>query len=110
MPPRVYVETTVISYLTARDSRDAIRLAHQAITRRWWADRRPAFDVFVSELVVQEAGAGDAEAARERLAAIREVPVLAVGTDARALAKHLVERRAVPAKAAADAAHIAAPA
>ena len=63
MPPRVYVETSVISYLAARPSRDLITAARQQITHDWWQRRRPQFEVFVSQLVLDEARAGDPEAA-----------------------------------------------
>jgi len=52
----VYIETSVISYLTARLSHDLIMAAHQKITFDWWENRRPHFDLYTSELVIQEAG------------------------------------------------------
>jgi hypothetical protein len=58
MKPRVYVETSVISYLAARPSRDLIVAAHQQITHDWWNLRRANFDIGASELVVQESSAG----------------------------------------------------
>jgi hypothetical protein len=61
MKPRVYVETTVPSYLTAWPSRDLIRAAQQQITREWW-DRRASFELFISRLVLFECQAGDANA------------------------------------------------
>ena len=63
MKPKVYLETTIPSYLTARPSRDLVTAAHQQITREWWDTRRHAFDLFVSQMVLDEAGAGDEEAA-----------------------------------------------
>ena len=72
MKQRVYVETTVISYLTARPSRDVVRVAHQQLTRDWW-QRRNRFDLFVSEAVLQEARAGDPTAAADRLAALQGI-------------------------------------
>lgn len=55
MGPSVYVETTIISYLAARPSRDLIMAARQQLTHEWWDRRRPAFYVYVSELVIAEA-------------------------------------------------------
>ncbi len=107
MSPRVYLETTIISYLTARPSRDLVVAAHQALTREWWERRRSDFGLVVSELVVQEAGAGDAEAARRRLELVAEVPRLAVTAEAEVLAGKLVSQGAIPTRAAADALHIA---
>jgi hypothetical protein len=65
--PRVYLETTVISYLTARPSRNLRMVAHQEITTDWWTRRRMRFELYVSRLVIDEAAAGDAEAAARRL-------------------------------------------
>jgi hypothetical protein len=68
--PTVYIETTIVSYLTAWPSRDIIRLADQTITREWWQTQRGRFDLFTSELVVVEASAGDESAAKDRLAVL----------------------------------------
>src|SRR5207302_1512300 len=101
--PTVYIETTVVSYLTAWPSRDVVRLAHQHQTRDWWHTRRTAFEVLCSELVLQEASAGDAVAASERLAALSALPVLAIGAGATALAKRLIAELRLPTRAQADA-------
>ena len=72
MAPRVYVETTVISYLTARLSRNVVYRGHQHITREWWDDRRQNFEVFVSAVVIEEASRGDAAAALSEAAFVLE--------------------------------------
>lgn len=107
MLPKTYVETSVISYLTARPSRDALASGHQELTRQWWEHRRSRFELYVSELVVQEAGRGDPSAARARLAMIAEYPVLRINPVARSLADSILRRAVLPSKAAADALHIA---
>ena len=61
MKPTAYVETSVVSYLTARPSRDVVVAAHQEITREWWQDAPARFALVASALVVAEARAGDAE-------------------------------------------------
>ena len=66
MKPKVYLETTIISYLTSRPSRDIITAAHQQSTQEWWDSRRDKFDVFVSQIVIQEAGEGDQDAITSR--------------------------------------------
>src|SRR5258708_356573 len=67
MKPRLYLETTIPSYLTSRLSRDLIIAGHQQITRDWWEKRRRDFQIYISQLVLDEASAGDRVAARERL-------------------------------------------
>ena len=67
MKPRVYVETTVISYLSARTARDVVVAGHQQITRDWRETAWERFELVVSELVRQEAGTGDPDAVRARL-------------------------------------------
>jgi hypothetical protein len=104
--PRVYVETSVLSYLTSWPSRDLVKAAHQGVTIEWWA-RRERFDLFVSEAVLAEIGRGDPEAARLRLAAAGGLPALTATTDAQVLASALLSAAAMPAKAAMDAIHVA---
>jgi predicted nucleic acid-binding protein len=104
---RVYLETTIVSYLTARPSRDLIVAAHQEVTRQWWERRREDFEVYVSQLVADEAGRGDSEAVRKRQEALKAITSLAVTEDAIALAAGLTEEHALPSEAGADALHIA---
>ena len=66
MKPRVYLETSILSYLTALPSRDIVRAAHQQITLEWW-EQRDRFELFVSEAVLAEARRGDQAAASRRL-------------------------------------------
>lgn len=107
MEPTVYVETSIVSYLAARPSRDVITAAHQQLTTQWWATRRSAFRLYISELVVQEASDGDPDTARRRLDLLEGIPAVAVTGDALAFARSLVENRVVPRTAEADALHIA---
>lgn len=107
MKPRVYVETTVPSYLTARPTRDLVRAAHQQVTQEWWAGRE-RFDLVVSQAVLDEAAAGDPDAARRRLRALDGLPVLDVSEPVAVLAEALVSGVPFPPKAAVDAVHIAA--
>lgn len=103
----MYVETTIVSYLTARPTRDVVRRAHQRLTREWWQTRRNKFDLYVSPVVLQEAGAGDPLPARRRLAALSGLPVLAATPEAVDLARALVTYGPVPDRAEIDAFHIA---
>jgi transposase len=72
---RVYVESTVISYLTAKSSRDIVKQAQQLLTREWW-ERRNRWDLFISPVVIREIRQGDPEAARERVASVVGLAVL----------------------------------
>jgi hypothetical protein len=103
---KVYIETTIISYLTATPSRDVVLTAHQQLTSDWW-QRRDRFDLFISEAVLQEAAGGDPNAAARRVAALQGISVLALTAPVASLARSLVAGHAVAAKAALDAVHIA---
>jgi len=107
MKPKVYLETSVISYLTSRPSRDLIVAANQQITQEWWQVRRQDFDLFISQLVVQEASAGDEHAAQQRLQAIADIPLLTLSEEAVVFAEKLVKEGPMPQKAVEDALHIA---
>jgi hypothetical protein len=107
MRERVYIETTFVSYLTARPSRDVVIAGHQQITHEWWDTRRQSYELCVSQLVLGEAGAGDLQAAQERLEVLNDVTLLETTAEALALAKELIQAGALPAKAADDALHIA---
>jgi len=104
MKRKVYVETSVISYLTARPSKTIIGAAHQLITLAWW-ELRSDYELFVSQSVWQECAAGDPVAAQKRLAVLEEIPVLAVTQDMIRLAGSLIEQAIIPAKAIEDALH-----
>ncbi len=104
--PTVYVETSIVSYLTAVGSRDVVLVAQQEITRSWWASR-DEFSLFASRFVRDEAAAGDAGAAQRRLDALRGIPLLGITEDAIGLASRLVSEGGLPAKARVDALHVA---
>jgi hypothetical protein len=107
MKPRVYLETTIPSYLTAWASRDVVMAGHQHSTHEWWETRRQNFLLFVSQFVIDEASHGDPDAARRRLEVLADVPLLDPGMDAFALADGLMKRVPLPANAAVDSLHIA---
>ena len=107
MRAKVYIETTIPSYLVARPSRDLLIAAHQQITRDWWEFRGPQFDLYVSEPVLEEAAAGDAILAKKRLEVLSDIRVLALTEGILKLAQSLVAQGPIPPKAAGDALHIA---
>ena len=104
---RVYVETSVISYLTSRLSRDLIVAGHQQLTQDWWANHRQKFELFVSQTVLEESVGGDQEAAQQRLDAVATLPLLEITEEAIVLAKDLIRIGPLPKKAEVDALHIA---
>lgn len=107
MKRKIYIETSIISYLVARPSNDTIRLACQQITQAWWATGRTLVSSFISPYVVEEASAGDPIAAQERIAALHSVSVLTTNQDIIELAEFLLLGGGLPAKAKLDALHIA---
>ena len=103
----VYIETTVVSYLTARPSRDLVVAAHQQVTVEWWENSLPLLDAFISPLVIEEVSRGDEAAAKLRLKKITEFPILEITDEVRELAELYFERIPIPGKARGDAYHLA---
>lgn len=106
MTETVYIESSVISYLTARPSRDVVVAARQAITENWWQTQREKYELYISALVEEEVGKGDAEAAERRLQKIKDIPIIALTPEAEKLAEDLLAQGAVPANSEEDALHI----
>ena len=107
MKKRVYVDTSIISYLTARPSRNILAAAWQQVTEEWWDTQKHRFDLVTSEVVLAEAGQGDPDAAQRRIERLRDVPGLAVTESVEALARKLLEEGALPREATDDAMHVA---
>ncbi|HZH35334.1 MAG TPA: type II toxin-antitoxin system VapC family toxin [Pyrinomonadaceae bacterium] len=106
MKPKIYLETTIISYLTAHPSRDLITAANQQVTHEWWTFRRDMFDLLTSEIVVQESSKGDVQMVQKRLVILASIALVEVNDEANNLAAALLAGKAVPEKAAVDALHI----
>jgi predicted nucleic acid-binding protein len=107
MKPEAYIETTVISYLVARPSRDLVTTAHQQITREWWESRRTDFEMYYSQLVWDEASAGDPQEAKKRREVLAKLKQLPSRVEVDNLAEDILSAGFLPRKAAADAIHIA---
>lgn len=107
MQKRVYIETSVISYLTARPSRDLIVAAHQEITRQWWETERAKYELCASEVVLREARVGDREAAEQRIDFLKAFNLLEINIEVDTLAREILDRGAMPRQAALDALHVA---
>lgn len=106
MKTSLYIETSVVSYLTARLSKNLVIAGHQAATADFW-ERLPLYEVYISELVLQEAGAGDAGAAHARLDAIKDFAQLVIDEDCKTLARKLIDQGAISAQYPEDALHVA---
>ena len=106
MKPAVYIETSLVSYLVNRPSRNLIVAAQQQITNEWWDNRRGEFDLYVSQLVIRESSKGDEEEIKKRLDAIKDVLLLELRVEARELANIFMKDKVLPEKAADDALHI----
>ena len=103
----VYVESTIVSYLVSRPSRDILIAAHQQATYEWWTYRRQEFECYISQFVIDEIQAGDKEAADRRMEQVANFEALEVTSEAEQLTEALIEAGAIPKKAVGDAAHIA---
>ncbi|MBI2570282.1 MAG: type II toxin-antitoxin system VapC family toxin [Candidatus Schekmanbacteria bacterium] len=107
MDPVVYIETTIISYLTSELSANLVVAGHQQVTHEWWLRRRSRFRLVTSAVVLREAGAGDPAMSRQRLALLQGLPLLEITEATLVLAEALVEAGIVPAKVFNDALHLA---
>ena len=107
MKPTVYIETSVISYLTSKPSRDLIIAAHQQITLDWWETSLPNYEAFISPIVLEEISRGDSAAAQSRLDKISTFPVLEIIAEVKQLADSYFSKLKIPEKARADTYHLA---
>ncbi len=107
MKESIYLETSVISYYTSKPTRDIIVLAHQEITRQWWPKAIKRYDIFISEVVLEEAGMGDPYAAKKRLKEIKNFPNLGLNNHVEEMAKIYKGRLKIPEKSIRDAVHLA---
>ena len=107
MKPKVYIETTIVSYLTAKPSRDIVRLSHQLVTQKWWRTRRSAYDTFTSQIVIDEASRGDPAAAARRLRALEPITRLELPDTTLALAASFETTLRLPTQARPEAVHLA---
>lgn len=103
----VYLETTFLSYLVARPSRDLIVAGHQQATQDWWANRRNEFECYISQVVLDEASVGDPTEIQKRLAIIDDLSALEFTEHVEPLTQAILSRNLLPPRAARDAAHIA---
>ena len=103
----VYIETTIVSYLTAWPNQNIVRLSHEMLTRDWWSKCRPWYDLYVSDFVIDEASRGDPSAAADRITALQGIPLLPVTSPVVDLAERLAAALSLPPRARLDASHVA---
>lgn len=108
MSETVYIETSILGYLTARPSRDIVMAANIEVTREWWDTRRSDFQLYSSQAVVKETSQGDAAIASQRLEILRSFSLLDLNQSVLDLVEQFLERSNLPTKADVDAVHIAA--
>ena len=108
MSETVYIETSIIGYLTARPSNNLILMANLESTRQWWETQRDQFTLYISQIVLDEVARGDTEIATRRLEILRDFPLLEISEAVQNLAAQFLNRSNLPPKAADDALHIAA--
>lgn len=106
MKPIIYIESSVISYLASRPSRDVVIAGRQAISHDWWDNHRDRFELRVSALVEEEIGRGDPLVAERRLKIIEDIPLLSISDKAVNLANALITKGIVPENSKEDALHI----
>lgn len=95
-----------MSYLAVRPSRDIIVQAHQQITWDWWESQRKNYELYISEIVLQEIAGGDPEAAKRRESFIGNLGILDMSDAVRNLARKLAKFLDLPKHAELDALHL----
>lgn len=108
MSETLYIETSILGYLTARSTKNLILAANIEVTKDWWEYRRSAFKMYISQAVLNEVAQGDTEIAVQRMELLRGVPLLELNQAVRELAAQFLARSNLPPKADIDAIHIAA--
>jgi predicted nucleic acid-binding protein len=105
--PTLYIETSIVSYLASRPSRDPVSLRNQQLTHAWWNTRRHEYELFTSEAVADEAAAGDPQMAQARIALLTGIERLPRREEVSLLANELYSSLKLPPRAQTDAVHIA---
>ena len=104
---RIYIESTIPSYVVARPARDLLQAARQQTSKDWWELKRQQHELFTSEIVLAEIGEGEAAMAQQRLEVMDGIKILRLTDDTEALTQRILESGLLPPDADRDAAHIA---
>jgi len=103
----VYIETSILGYLTARPTENLILAANIKITRDWWDEYGSSLILYVSEIVEDEASRGDPTIADRRHNLLQSLIFLDLTEEAIALAQEFLQQSNLPPKASNDALHMA---
>ncbi len=103
----VYIETSIVSYLRQRPSSQVVMAARQVLTHQWWNNERAGYELVTSQYVIDEASAGDAVLAEERLESLDGIPLLPLDAEIEPTANEILARAILPANTTVDALHIA---
>lgn len=104
---RIYIESTIPSYVVARPARDLLQAARQQLAKDWWDLKRAKHELFTSQVVLDEITSGEAAMAQQRLDVMAQIKLLDLTDEANALTKDILASGLLPADADRDAAHIA---
>ena len=96
MKSTVYIESTIPSYYVARPGRDIISLAHQEITRIWWEEHREKYDIYISQLVLEECSRGDKNISEKRVNLIKDIPVIIFNNDIISIVNMIISKKIIP--------------
>ncbi len=107
MKQKVYIETSVISYLTAKPSRDIVVAGHQQTTYEWWNNSKRYFDCYISQFVIDEISSGDPLASKKRLEVVQDLSELQVNFEIQKLGNNYLNKLKIPEKSKLDAFHLA---
>jgi predicted nucleic acid-binding protein len=107
MKESLYLDTSIIGYLTIRPNNNLITASNALITQNWWDTRRQNFVLYISEVVLEELARGDQEIAIKRLDLVNDLPLLEINESVEKLAQEFLIKSNLPPRAADDALHIA---
>lgn len=103
---QVYLETTIQSYLVSKESRDIIVLGHKELTKEWWLKNKNKYELFVSEIVIDEISQGNPDLIKERLEIIKEIKALKLTNEIENIASKYMEFFNFPDKLVRDIYHV----
>lgn len=107
MTKTVYIETSILGYLTARSTDNLILAANIKVTQDWWDEYSNSLVLYTSEVVEDEAARGDSIIASQRLNLLQSLTFLDLTEEATDLAEEFLRQSSLPPKASNDALHIA---